>query len=59
MVIARTFLEGVPAVILRTPILLPPGGPAQDRPMHYGAVVVATQRISVFFPPVVVSLLVA
>ena len=52
-------LEGVPAVVLLTPILLPLAREFGIDPVHFGAVVVATQGISVFLPPVGVSLLVA
>ena len=52
-------LEGVPAVVLLTPILLPLARELGIDPVHYGAVIVATQGISVFLPPVGVSLLVA
>ena len=52
-------LEGVPAVVLLTPILLPLARDLGIDPVHYGAVIVATQGISVFLPPVGVSLLVA
>jgi C4-dicarboxylate transporter DctM subunit len=52
-------LEGVPAVVLLTPILLPLAKQLGIDPVHYGAVIVATQGISVFMPPVGVSLLVA
>ena len=52
-------LEGVPAVVLLTPILLPLATQLGIDPVHYGAVIVATQGISVFLPPVGVSLLVA
>ncbi len=52
-------LEGVPAVVLLTPILLPLAMQLGIDPIHYGAVIVATQGISVFLPPVGVSLLVA
>ena len=52
-------LEGVPAVVMVTPILLPIARQLGIDPVHYGAVIVATQGISVFLPPVGVSLLVA
>ena len=52
-------LEGVPAAVLLTPILLPLARELGIDPVHYGAVIVATQGISVFLPPVGVSLLVA
>ena len=52
-------LEGVPAVVLLTPILLPIAKQLGIDAVHYGAVIVATQGISVFMPPVGVSLLVA
>ncbi len=52
-------LEGVPAVVLLTPILLPLANALGIDPVHYGVVIVATQGISVFLPPVGVSLLVA
>ena len=52
-------LEGVPAVVLLTPILLPLARELGIDPVHYGTVIVATQGISVFLPPVGVSLLVA
>ena len=42
-----------------TPILLPLATQLGLDPVHYGAVIVATQGISVFLPPVGVSLLVA
>ena len=45
-------LEGVPAVVLLTPILLPLATQLGIDPVHYGAVIVATQGISVFLPPV-------
>ena len=51
-------LEGVPAVVLLTPILLPLARELGIDPVHYGTVIVATQGISVFLPPVGVSLLV-
>ncbi len=52
-------LEGVPAVVLLTPILLPLAAQLGVDPVHFGVVIVATQGISVFLPPVGVSLLVA
>ncbi len=52
-------LEGVPAVVMLTPILLPLARELGIDPVHYGTVIVATQGISVFLPPVGVSLLVA
>jgi len=52
-------LEGVPAVVLLTPILLPLARELGVEPVHFGVVIVATQGISVFLPPVGVSLLVA
>ena len=52
-------LEGVPAVVLLTPILLPLARELGIDPVHFGVVIVATQGISVFLPPVGVSLLVA
>ena len=52
-------LEGVPAVVMLTPVLLPVARQLGIDPVHYGAVIVATQGISVFLPPVGVSLLVA
>ena len=52
-------LEGVPAVVMLTPILLPIAKQMGIDPVHYGTVIVATQGISVFLPPVGVSLLVA
>ncbi len=52
-------LEGVPAVVLLTPILVPLARQIGVDPVHYGVVIVATQGISVFLPPVGVSLLVA
>ena len=42
-----------------TPILLPLAKQLGIDPVHYGTVIVATQGISVFLPPVGVSLLVA
>jgi C4-dicarboxylate transporter DctM subunit len=51
-------LEGVPAVVLLTPILLPVARQLGIDPVHYGTVICATQGISVFMPPVGVSLLV-
>ena len=42
-----------------TPILLPLARQFGIDPVHYGTVIVATQGISVFLPPVGVSLLVA
>lgn len=52
-------LEGVPAVVLLTPILVPLARQLGLDPVHFGVVIVATQGISVFLPPVGVSLLVA
>jgi len=52
-------LEGVPAVILLTPIMLPIAKSLGIDPVHYGIVIVACQGISVFTPPVGVSLFVA
>ena len=52
-------LEGVPAVVILTPILLPLARELGIDLVHYGTVIVATQGISVFLPPVGVSLLVA
>ena len=52
-------LEGVPAVILLTPIMLPIARSLGIDPVHYGIVIVACQGISVFTPPVGVSLFVA
>ena len=37
----------------------PAGETARDWPVHYGAIILATQGISVFLPPVSVSLLMA
>ena len=45
-------LEGVPAVVRLTPIPLPLATQLGiDHLVHYGAVIVATQGISVFLPP--------
>jgi tripartite ATP-independent transporter DctM subunit len=52
-------LEGVPAVILLTPIMLPIAKSLGVDPVHYGTLIVACQGISVFTPPVGVSLFVA
>ena len=52
-------LAGAPAVVLLTPILLPLARELGIDPVHFGVVIVATQGISVFLPPVGVSLLVA
>jgi len=52
-------LEGVPAVILLTPIMLPIAKSLGIDPVHYGTLIVACQGISVFMPPVGVSLFVA
>jgi C4-dicarboxylate transporter DctM subunit len=52
-------LEGVPAVVLLTPVLLPVARKLGVDPVHYGTLVVATQGISVFLPPVGVSMFVA
>jgi tripartite ATP-independent transporter DctM subunit len=52
-------LEGVPAVILLTPIMLPIAKSLGIDPVHYGTVIVACQGISVFTPPLGVSLFVA
>jgi C4-dicarboxylate transporter DctM subunit len=52
-------LEGVPAVILLTPIMLPIAETLGIDPVHYGIIIVACQGISVFTPPVGVSLFVA
>jgi TRAP-type C4-dicarboxylate transport system permease large subunit len=46
-------------VVLLTPILLPVAKQLGIDPIHYGTVICATQGISVFMPPVGVSLLVA
>lgn len=54
-----TILEGVPAVIMLTPILAPIAGQLGIDLAHFGTIIVATQGISVFVPPVGVSLLVA
>jgi hypothetical protein len=45
-------------VVLLTPILLPVAMQLGIDPIHYGTVICATQGISVFMPPVGVSLLV-
>ena len=45
-------LEGVPAAVLLAPILLPLARELGIDPVHYGTVIVATQGISVFLPPV-------
>jgi TRAP-type C4-dicarboxylate transport system permease large subunit len=42
-----------------TPILLPIARQLGIDPVHYGTLIVATQGISVFLPPIGVSLLVA
>ena len=52
-------LEGVPAVVLPTPILLPLATQLGVDPIHCGAGIVATQGISVFLPALGVSLLLA
>jgi C4-dicarboxylate transporter DctM subunit len=52
-------LEGVPAVVMLTPILLPIAKQLGIDPVHYGTLIIATQGISVFLPPIGVSLLVA
>ena len=44
-------LEGMPAVVLLAPILLPLARQIGIDPVRYGAVIVATQGISVFLPP--------
>jgi C4-dicarboxylate transporter DctM subunit len=52
-------LEGVPAIVMLAPILVPVARRIGIDPIHYGVLIAATQGISVFTPPVGVSLLVA
>jgi C4-dicarboxylate transporter DctM subunit len=54
-----TILEGVPAIVMLTPILAPIAKQLGINMVHYGVLVAATQGISVFTPPVGISLLVA
>jgi C4-dicarboxylate transporter, DctM subunit len=54
-----TILEGVPAIVMLTPILAPIARQLGINMVHYGVLVAATQGISVFTPPVGISLLVA
>jgi len=52
-------LEGVPAVVMLTPILAPIAREYGIDMVHYGVIICATQGISVFMPPIGISLLVA
>lgn len=54
-----TILEGVPAIVMLTPILAPIARQLGVNMVHYGVLIAATQGISVFMPPVGISLLVA
>lgn len=54
-----TILEGVPAIVMLTPILAPIARQLGINMVHYGVLIAATQGISVFMPPVGISLLVA
>jgi TRAP-type transport system large permease protein len=54
-----TILEGVPAIVMLTPILAPIARQLGINLVHYGVIIAATQGISVFTPPVGISLLVA
>ena len=54
-----TILEGVPAIVMLTPILAPIARQLGIDMVHYGVVIAATQGISVFLPPIGISLLVA
>jgi TRAP-type C4-dicarboxylate transport system permease large subunit len=54
-----TILEGVPAIVMLTPILAPIARELGINMVHYGVIIAATQGISVFTPPVGISLLVA
>jgi tripartite ATP-independent transporter DctM subunit len=54
-----TILEGVPAIVMLTPILAPIARQLGIDMVHYGIVIAATQGISVFLPPIGISLLVA
>jgi C4-dicarboxylate transporter, DctM subunit len=54
-----TILEGVPAIVMLTPILAPVARELGVNMVHYGVIIAATQGISVFAPPVGISLLVA
>jgi C4-dicarboxylate transporter, DctM subunit len=54
-----TILEGVPAIVMLTPILAPIARELGINMVHYGVLIAATQGISVFTPPVGISLLVA
>jgi C4-dicarboxylate transporter, DctM subunit len=54
-----TILEGVPAIVMLTPILAPVAKQLGINMVHYGVLIAATQGISVFAPPVGISLLVA
>ena len=54
-----TILEGVPAIVMLTPILAPIARQLGIDMVHFGVVIAATQGISVFLPPIGISLLVA
>jgi tripartite ATP-independent transporter DctM subunit len=52
-------LEGVPALILLVPIVLPIASRLGIDPIHFGTMLVANQGIAVMLPPIGISLLVA
>jgi len=52
-------LEGVPAIILLTPITLPIATRLGIDPVHYGTMLIANQGIAVMTPPLGISLFVA
>ncbi|WP_173933934.1 TRAP transporter large permease [Chelativorans sp. Marseille-P2723] len=59
LLIVGTFLEGVPAIIIVTPILAPLAAAFEIDPVHFGVIVIANLALGMVTPPVGINLFIA
>ena len=59
LVVFGAFLEGLPALIIFTPILFPIMGNFDIVPLHYGIVMITALGIGLFQPPIGIGFLIA
>jgi tripartite ATP-independent transporter DctM subunit len=52
LIVVGSILEGLPALLILAPILMPIAGQVGIRPLHYGIVLLIAMGIGLFMPPI-------
>ncbi len=59
MLLLGAVLDGLPAMIMLVPVLLPMAAQFNVDPMHFGIIIIAVIGVGLFLPPIGLGLIVA